>query len=192
GDEARIKFDYDATLGSLTEISCWVMTTAGYYEAATQYLAPYITLEIDVDGDGLMNWNDPDHNDVWLLISPYHDYVTTYGEWFEGTWDDNSYARIKGCPLYPDADEDHLLSDLKVETFSGDRTWGDLNVLRVKIGIGTWIIDPHPEVIAYVDDVTINLDTYDLEPPSDEIDGSVTVNAVSLSIVVEFNTCLVA
>lgn len=162
-DEARIKFNYDGTLGSITGISYFVMTTSGYYATKDQYLAPYITLEIDANGDGEMSWKDPEANDVWLLIAPYHDYVTDHNQWFEGTWDDNSYARIKGCLLHPNADEDHLLSVLKGEIFEDTRTWGELDVLRVKVGIGTWLID-RPEVIAYVDDVTINAITYDMEP----------------------------
>lgn len=167
-DEARVKFDYDSTLDSLNIISFYARLEVSFTSGDGLY-TPYITMSIDRDDNG--------DADAWLVHEP-HPKIGVIGTWDFVEFDDTSSVAVAhaqtGGPFddWLVSPEDAMalkdLKDLSAAVIGNpEKTWGDCTVLEVKVGVGTTGdgLPTEYTLIAYVDDVTINGEPYDLELP---------------------------
>jgi len=178
GDMAQVVFDYGMRLDTLDSVSFWGMLENSL-GGKPYYSRPRIFLEIDTNGDGkYVDGEDArveqDMYPVWTALGTwYRDEVDDDGDDNVIPGDGNSHIKIFGdrtglatdwyVKAMPKRDHAYL-GQLKTETYEGETKWGDLTVLRIKVGIGGWTGPYDGTVIAFIDDIKINDVTYDFEP----------------------------
>lgn len=180
-DMAQVVFDYGEPLNTLDSVSFWGMLENSL-GGKPYYSRPRIFLEIDTNGDGEYEDGidarvEQDRYPVWTALDTwYTDNIDNDGDInVPGDVVKNSHIKIFGdrTGLLDDWYDQHIhdrahmyLGQLKLETYEGETKWGDLTVLRIKVGIGGWTGPYDGTVIAFIDDVKINDVTYDFEPPT--------------------------
>ena len=179
-DMAQVVFDYGKPLNTLDSVSFWGMLEDSL-PSGLYYSRPRIFLEIDTNGNGA--YEDGIDARVEQAMYPlWTELGKWYGDEVDNDGDDQTFGSGDGVShikIFDDraglaetsyvqrlTDVNHAyLGQLKLETYSGDKTWGELTVVRIKVGIGGWIGPYNGTVIAFIDDITINGDLYDFEPP---------------------------
>jgi len=183
-DMAQVVFDYGKPLNELDSVSFYGLLEDSL-AGAVSYSRPRIFLEIDTNGDGIYSYGDNEYGpgiDARIEQKMYPEWTeldTWYSDNMDNDGDGNSHIQVFGdrtglvtgatpkIGWYVQTMSDPLhayLGQLKLETYSGDIKWGDLTVLRIKVGIGGWTGPKDGTVIAFIDDITINGISYDLEP----------------------------
>ncbi len=168
--DARIMFDYDDTLESLSTISYYAFLEDSYEKyGAGEYSTPYVTLNLDISGDGNL--------DAWLVNRPHHT-LSALGTWGLITFDDDSQV---GITEYQDGIPNDWL--VEFDTFAemkADPQWKDVTVLEAKVGIGT-DSPPSENLIAFVDDVKVNDVLYHFEVEGVDEGDTLTVSGVGVT-----------
>ena len=169
--EAKLPIPYGDTLSSINSLSFWTnikMATEHPYlpesgqwwadgVAKEGYLAPYIVLELDKDGDG--------GADDWLVLFSYGE--SRLNQWVErslaegfhtskdGLTEQSYWHSVTSSDL-ANWEKPSTVTILKLGTLADWKgtELGSARVLKVKIDIGYWTSEPLLEV--YVDDIGIN------------------------------------
>lgn len=164
-DEARVVFNYDGDLNSIIGVSYPSYVIGGN----DGDLYPMVVLAVDSTGD--------ENVDSWVCQWGPYDHTPLENAWETISFDGNSPVHVAGArtglpdghymPYTTEFTESDTLDSLKAET-----GWGALKVLEVKVFMGAFT-NLTEAMTAYVDDVTINGVTYELEPPPPTIGGTV-------------------
>ena len=141
---SRAFVDIDIPEGmTINDANSW-----SYWINAPEDYAPNLVFYLDTTGNGESDTtvsarpeNDPPNADVWYQIDQdtIGGYQGAYVVWEDGT----------GCPKYK-----FLWSDVQ-------SNYGSAEILKVKIGKGS--IGTNQEITVYVDDFTLNAETYGLD-----------------------------
>ena len=156
GDAARIAMPLDSvTLNDISSLSFWL-----YVDPDTpvnrngMYWAPYITFEVDTDGQ-------PDC-DTWVLGGIGDDAAYSSAEWLKVSMSTDERFHVatdvSGYTSPFPLDSMGTLEDIKTAMGPDDKTsLGDCIVSKVRIAIGNWGEGgPRGPVIYYVDELILN------------------------------------
>ena len=186
GDEGRIVITLPpgTTLGDIETISWWTYLVSGY--------VPHVDLVLDYTGDGERDdvltaegahQNDPDGAHGWT--------TGTWTQTFEGaTGEYTSWSRIPESQTPDDlksvqnktavwmiAADDPIFGLATLANFKEGKTDGTIEVnsttivLALEIEIDNWVLQTE----AYIDDITVNDDVYELELITSEADAELLV-----------------
>jgi len=165
-DFAAVTIPFEGTLDDLTSFDYWdyIDSRQGGTEVEI-----FIDIWLDCDDNDTLTWNDVN---CYMQAEPYY----TYGSRSEDQWYNSDAMDMKWSTVVGPDDPhnaptlDDLINDpssYNVQRFingSGHIDWGPLKVLRIEIRVGygsTW-----PNFIGYLDDVSINGDSYDFSRPT--------------------------
>jgi len=153
-DEARVVFNYDGDLTSVAGVSFPSYVIGGN----DGDLYPMVVLAVDSTGD--------EEVDSWVCQWGPYNHDPLENDWETISFNGSSPVHVAGART--DLPEDHYLPYTTVftesDTLASLKTlWGDFKVLEVKVFMGMFT-NLTQVMTAYVDDITINGITYDLEP----------------------------
>jgi len=155
GDAARIAVPLDGvTLNDITSLSFWCyVDTDTPVNPDSRYWVPYITFELDTDGEPGC--------DTWVIggggVAPQ-----SSGVWFENTMESDWLFHVSSVfadyvSPYPLSDMG-ILTEIKAVMGPDDETFlGDCPVSKIRLAIGNWGPGgPVGPVICYVDHLVCN------------------------------------
>lgn len=155
---ARVAMPYGDTLDSISGISYWEHYVKDWSEPVTELWGIWVSIALDTDSDGAA--------DRWLLGDPsLQGWPCTWNDWVQRTFDDT--ALFISPVDFPGTEWTFTLAEWKAGVAQSPIS-GDSRVLQVKLAIGEgaagegWPPDHYKNV--YVDEITINGVTHDLEP----------------------------
>ncbi len=173
-DEARLVFEYSGTLDTIDSVSFWQYLEESEW-LTDRYIGPYVTMSIDRTGNG--------NADAWLVRDTQA--YALKDVWTNEVFDEDSPVVIYASDLggsWLEGPVPMTFAELLVEPVEdGPAIWGDMDVLQVKVGIGTWSDSTSGPIIAYVDDVYVNDVYYNMEQKGVDYDDTLTVSGAGVT-----------
>lgn len=119
--------------------------------------APYMYFGVDANQNALFDFGGPNGGDSFVLA--FFEPTITNDAWMSSGLDGATQVHVVGnrsgltSGTYSSSGTQDSLSSLSALTFSGATTWGDLDILQVRVGAGETggVLNNYT---AYVDDIT--------------------------------------
>jgi hypothetical protein len=155
---AKISMPFNSQLG---DASVTFQAYISSISSEPSTLAPYVMFAIDANGNNIYDLHDASSGDAIVIAFITGGSGYSVNTWFQTGLDANTTVHVVGNRTgltdgtYSASGTQDTLGNLSALTFSGSTTWGDLNVLEVRIGAGMWPSDGTVPYTAYVDNINV-------------------------------------